>query len=270
MKTHPGRRPGLKALGAIATLAVLLFGSVAIAGDGDAAELARRLAKLRSQVETLSSQVENKKADIDAHLRSIRSQKADLEMQVEREKTRLQQLRQAVEKHRARIEAQKQTRADLEPTVSAAVADVRQTVADSLPFKRSARLAELDKIEKQLKGGLISPQKAAARLWQFVEDELRLTRENGLYRQIVQVDGDEVLADVARVGMVAIYFKTDDGRVGMARRADDGWTWKKLDDEQDKKRVANLFDAFKKNIRVGFFEIPNAFPAQTKHTRGAK
>lgn len=255
---------GLKTLGVFATLMVLLFGSVAVAHDGDVAALAKRLAALRSDVEELSSQVENKKADIDARLRSVRSQKADLEMQIQREETRLKQLRQAVEKHRERIEAQKKTQKDLQPAVVAAIGDVRQTVAKSLPFKREQRLAELDKLDEQLDEGLVSPQKATSRLWQFVEDELRLARENGLYRQIVEVDGEEVLADVARVGMVAIYFKTEDGRVGMAKQTDEGWQWQKLDGEEDHKRVNNLFDAFKKNIRVGFFEVPNPLPAKSE------
>jgi hypothetical protein len=253
---------GLKTLGAFAALFALLVAGSAIAHDGDVQALAKRLAELRSEVETLSSQVENKKADIDAKLRSVRSQKADLEMQIQREEVRLKQLRQAVQKHQDRIEAQNKTRADLAPAAKEAIGDVRQTVAKSLPFKRKARLSELDKLEKQLDDKLISPQKATARLWQFVEDELRLARENGLYRQIVEVDGDEVLADVARVGMVAIYFKTEDGRVGMAQKSDEGWKWATISGEENTKRVRNLFDSFKKNIRVGYFEIPNALPAQ--------
>jgi hypothetical protein len=254
------RHPIKQGLTACATLFILLIASLAVAADGDVQALAKRLAELRAEVEELSGEVDSKKAGIDAKLRSIRSQKADLEMQIQREETRLAQLRQAVAKHRERIDGQKKTEDDLEPAVLGSIADVRATVENSLPFKRSERLAELDKLDKQLTDGLISPQKATSRLWQFVEDELRLSRENGLYRQIVEVDGEEVLADVARVGMVAIYFKTEDGRFGAARQTDEGWAWHKLSGEHSSEQVRHLFDSFKKNIRVGYFEIPNTLP----------
>ncbi len=260
----------IKSFGAFAALFALLAAGVAVAHEGDVQALAKRLAELRSEVETLSSEVENKKADIDAKLQSVRSQKADLEMQIQREEVRLEQLRQAVQKHKDRIEAQNKTRADLVPAAKAAIGEVRETVVSSLPFKRSARLNELDKLEEQLDDKIISPQKATARLWQFVEDELRLARENGLYRQIVEVDGDEVLADVARVGMIAIYFKTEDGRVGMAKQTDEGWQWRTISGEEDTKRVRNLFESFKKNIRVGYFEIPNALPPKADNSGGAQ
>jgi hypothetical protein len=270
------RHPLKQTFAAFTGLFILLIASIAIAADGDVQALAKRLAELRAEVEELSGEVDSKKAEIDAKLRSVRSQKADLEMQIQREETRLEQLRQAVDKHRERIEASKKTEKDLEPATAAAIAQVRATVAHSLPFKRSERLAEIDKLDRQLGEGLISPQKATSRLWQFVEDELRLARENGLYRQVVEVDGEEVLADVARVGMVAIYFKTEDGRFGVARQTDGGWAWNTLSGEQSSKQVRHLFDSFKKNIRVGYFEIPNALPAASakstslKPTRGAQ
>ncbi len=245
------------------TLILALFATTtALAADGDLGEWSTRLAELRSQVERLSGEVEDKKAEIDARLRSTRSQKADLEVQIKREETRLGQLRRAVDEHRERIEEHEAGREDLAPTVVSAIGSVRQTVETSLPFKRAERLGELDKLEEQLDEGLVTPQKATARLWQFVEDELRLARENGLYRQVVEVDGDEVLADVARVGMVAIYYKTEDGRVGMARRHKDKWRWQPLDAEADRERVHTLFDAFQKNIRVGFFELPGGFSSR--------
>jgi chromosome segregation ATPase len=105
-----------------------------------------RAEKARRNKEAALAAFLGKKAEIDAKLRSVRSQKADLEMQIQREETRLEQLRQAVDKHRERIEASKKTEKDLEPATAAAIAQVRATVAHSLPFKRSERLAEIDKL----------------------------------------------------------------------------------------------------------------------------
>jgi hypothetical protein len=244
----------------IAVAAALFVGAAAIASDGDISTLAEELAGLRSQVESLSADVEAKKDDIDARLRSTRAQKSDLELQIQRETTRLKQLRGRVSEHRDKIAEQKDSRQQLEPAVRAAVERIRANVEQSLPFKRAERLAELDTISEQLDQGLITPQKATSRLWQFVEDELRLARENGLYRQVIEVDGQEMLAEVARLGMVAVYFRTDDGRLGRAERADGAWRWTTLRQQQDRERVDHLFESFRKNIRVGYFEIPNALP----------
>jgi hypothetical protein len=60
--------------------------------------------------------------------------------------------------------------------------------------------------------------------------------------------------------MVMLFFKTGDGRVGHAVREGSTWTARTLQDAEDRKRVLHLFDSFKKQIRTGYFEIPNALP----------
>ena len=66
---------------------------------------------------------------------------------------------------------------------------------------------------------------------------------------------------MARVGMVMIFYKTKDGRVGKAEWKNDRWVWTPLHDPDDRKRVFTLFDSFKKQIRTGFFELPRALSA---------
>ena len=144
--------------------------------------------------------------------------------------------------------------------VKSSIASVRRSIESGLPFKTGERLAALAKIEEQLDQGLSSPEKATARLWAMIEDELRLTRENGLYRQTVKIDGEESLVEVARLGMVAMYFRTNDGRVGKTLRSDNGWTYELIKDEVKEEQVEMLFDAFKKQIRAGYFELPNPLP----------
>lgn len=248
--------------GSAIIVALVLAAAAAMASDGDISALAEELAGLRSQVEGLSADVEAKKDDIDARLRSTRAQKSDLELHIQKETTRLKQLRGRVSEHRDKIAEQTDSRQQLEPAVKAAIERIRANVEQSLPFKRAERLAELDKLTEQLDQGLLTPHKATSRLWQFVEDELRLARENGLYRQVIEVDDEEMLAQVARLGMVAVYFRTDDGRLGRAERVDGAWRWTTLRQKQDRERVDHLFESFRKNIRVGYFEIPNALPQE--------
>jgi uncharacterized small protein (DUF1192 family) len=234
-------------------------GSAAL-GDS-VTDLAGRLATLRGEVESLSAELAQKEADLRDQLRSLARQKADLELDAKKEQTRLQKTRLTIDQKKKVIETEQAADQALVPTFEGALERVRRHVRASLPFRTAERLAELDKIEDQYKSGLLTPQRGLARLWAFVEDEFRLTRESGIYRQVVTLDGKEQLADVVRVGTVMLYFKTGDETVGYARKAGDAWEYVALPDKDARRRIDGLFDSLKKQIRVGYFELPNALPA---------
>ena len=105
-----------------------------------------------------------------------------------------------------------------------------------------------------------TPERAANKLWAFYEDEIRLTKENGVFRQSININGEERLVDVARVGMVAMFFKTSDDAYGYVTRQNGDWAYVITEDSDEKEQIAGLFDAFKKQIRTGFFTIPNQLP----------
>lgn len=244
------------------TLVALMFLATpsGLATTSTLTRLARELTGLRAEVEGLSESIADARSETNTNLRSLAGQKAELEAQVQREELRLKQLAQEKEKHLQEVASSQAAKARIEPTIQASITRVRTGIAASLPFKHAERLAALDAIETGLKDKMLRPEKAAARLWQLVEDELRLTRESGLYQQVLTVDGAEALVDVARLGMVAMYFKTQDGRVGRVAKKGDAWAIETLSDEASKTQILGLFDQFKKNIRVGFFELPNPTP----------
>ncbi|PKM09840.1 MAG: hypothetical protein CVV15_07675, partial [Gammaproteobacteria bacterium HGW-Gammaproteobacteria-5] len=71
--------------------------------------------------------------------------------------------------------------------------------------------------------------------------------------------GDErVLAEVAKIGSMALYFRTQDGRVGLAQLSADGWQFVPVSKRDDIARINTLYDALKKQIRQGWFELPLA------------
>jgi len=93
-------------------------------------------------------------------------------------------------------------------------------------------------------------------LWAFFEDEFRLTRENGLHNQTLALGNERVLAEVVKIGAMALYFRTPDGRFGQAVRDDSGWRFVLASDRDSQRRIAALFDALRKQIRQGYFELP--------------
>lgn len=240
----------------------LSVAGVRSADGADGSALAEKLAALRTQVEELAADVEAKKDDMRGRLRSYAAQKAELELELQREEMRLAQLRQAKAKRVDKVDEDEKRAEVFKPVVADASRVVAEQVRRGLPFKTEERSEEIAKISKRLGDGLIKSEDAVARLWDRVEDEFRLSRENGIYRQVIELDGVETLADVARVGMVMLFFKTKDAKVGYARRDGDGdrWRYVVVQDEQAKGNIITLFESFKKQIRSGLFVLPGALP----------
>lgn len=235
-------------------LALAALALLARAADDPRAE---ELARLRREVETLSSELATAKDDTRARLRAIEAQATEIEVQIRREELRLAQVEGEAEARRALVATHAQRVVDLVPAVDASIARIRDAVARGLPYHLPDRLRELDTLRTQLSAGDLTPESAAARLWAFTEDELRLARESGLDRQVVTVGGAEVLADVARLGMVALYFRTEGGEVGGVRRVGNEWTWTAVTTREQSRALEILFDKLKHGVRTGSFVLPS-------------
>lgn len=246
-------------------LALALSGSAWAEGpDRALEERAVRLAELRAEVAALSDRLEDGKDELQAELRALDAQRIDLEVQVRREELRLAQLGQALDEQRARAGADAEAEAALRPQVLAAAAEIRAVVASGLPYRVIERSVALDEITRAVEDGRLAPSQAAGRLWAFVEDELRLARENTLDRQVIALEGRDVLVDVARFGMVGLFFRAQDGRVGMATRDGDAWTWVVVEDRAGRDAIVLQLDALAKGIRTGWTELPYGFPEVTR------
>lgn len=243
-----------------ASFLALLVAAAPAAADS-VSGLAEKLSSLRGEVEELSSSLARKDADIRDQLKALSRQKTELELEVKKEQTRIQKVHLSINDRRKRVSEEQGHDAEMAPLFKESLEDVRTYVRGSLPFRTTERLAELDKIAEQHEQGLLSASKALSRLWTFVEDEFRLTRESGLYKQAVEVNGQEHLAEVTRIGMVLLYFQVDDKLVGQAQREGDTWKFVSIDDPDQKKLLLELFESFKKQIRVGLFRLPASLPA---------
>jgi len=228
----------------------------------DPTKLAEELARLRTEVEELASDVESKKDELRGQIRSYATQKADLEMELGREEMRLKQLREAKTKRIERMTDDSQRNELLKPVVERSAEAVKARILSGLPFQREERAQAVNKIKRQNQDGLLRSADAVARLWDRVEDEFRLARENGIYRQVVNIGDEEMLVDVARIGMVMLFYKTKDGRVGKAIRQGDKWRFAGLPQKEDRDQIFTLFDSFKKQIRTGFFLLPGSLSAE--------
>lgn len=249
--------------GRAAALALLatLFAAALVASDvraqDDLDALAEELVRLRGDVESLNAELNSAQEQHRARMNSLAAQKGDLEATRRREDLRIRQLEEDLADNRARAAQAGIAGEALIPVAGRAIGDLRRHIESGFPFKIDERLAALDEISNQLESGSLAPPRVINRLWSFYEDELRLTRENALYSQIIPLDGDRVLADVAKLGTVAMYFETRDGRFGQAVRAGNDWRFVELEDRTAVQQVQALFDSLNKQIRAGYFELPN-------------
>ncbi|MDT8408920.1 MAG: DUF3450 family protein [Wenzhouxiangellaceae bacterium] len=236
----------------------LMAASLQTAGAQDPLDaLAEELVGLRGQVESLNTDLNRLQERHRAEMNSLAAQKGDLEATRRREMLRIRQLEQDLADNRERAARAGVAGEALMPVAARIIASLQKHIESSFPFKIDERLKGLAEIRSQLESGATEPPRVINRLWRFYEDELRLTRDNGLYSQVIPIDGREVLADIAKIGAIAMYFQTRDGRLGHAVRNGDDWRFEVSQSAGDRQQIAALFDSLKKQIRTGYFELPN-------------
>lgn len=214
--------------------------------------------KIRADVEQLDASINDEKDTYKAGMNSLLRQKNDLESVVAREDLNIKQIERELDKVRKEIKEAGKNTEGLKPIVFKALDMMQENIQASLPFKTQERVAELEKIRAQLKADLITGQKALALTWNTYGDAIRMSKENGLFKQTISIKGQDRLAEVARIGTVAMYFKLPDDTVGYASKDAKGWFYKEAVSKKEQEQILALFDSFKKQIRSGYFTLPNA------------
>jgi hypothetical protein len=235
---------------------VVLFAQT---GQEALANLAQQIAEKRSRVEELSSQVDGEKSRFNEELRSLETQIADVEVQISREERRLAQIEQDIEETRQDMQRSQTSIEDIEPMVVGILANMKTYIREGLPFQVPERVAEVDTLERLLSEGNLETQTVLTRVWNMVEGEYRLASESGIYRQTIEVEGEEQLAEVARLGTVLLYFKTFDNRFGYAVPDGAGWRYEVAANREERQKIQTLFDSLRRNLREGFFDVPNPY-----------
>jgi|GEM_PF-148652 len=240
-------------------LLALIPGLLFAANDASLTAMATRLIALRGEVEELNNQLESKKSQHRNRMENLARQQGELEVLIHRENLRVKKLKKSLQKNKQLAIQSGAGDDQLQPVILKAIDELDRSLRGSLPFKIRERRSELAALRKQLVDGVLSAPKTVNRLWGFYEDEIRLTHENGLFKQILSVDGEPRLVQVARLGMVMMFFRTEDGRYGFIDRHDDNWRTVTVNDSR-RQQIESLFDSLNRQIRRGYFEIPNALP----------
>ncbi len=219
-------------------------------------EIVENLIQLRGQVEDLQAELQILKAEHTQSMSYLNTRKTELEANIDRKQLQIKQSQAEMIDLQEKIKDLGADSEQMIPDVLAMANDIQQGIVTGIPFKYQERSSVVDDITRDLQGRKITAQHAINRLWAFLEDEMRLARENAVYSQTIELNGEQVLVDVAKLGTVLMYFKTRDDRYGQAIRSNNQWRFELLADDTQAQAVAILFDSLKKQIRQGYFTLP--------------
>jgi len=220
-------------------------------------EMIKSIMELRSDVESLYTQIDDNKEAYKTQMKSYALQISDNEAQINRQETSLKLTQQNIEKAQKKLEEMGSATVDLKPIVNQALDTLEKEIKAGIPFKIEERVAGLQQIKADLKNGNISQEKALALTWASYDDTLRLTKEIGQFKQEIALDGKATMAKIAKVGSVMMFFATPDDRVGYVKQEGDKYSYVVADGTQ-RDQIIDLFDALQKQIRTGYFTLPNA------------
>jgi hypothetical protein len=242
-------------------LSIYILPSFGATGPKDAlSNLAEKIVELRTDVENLNTKNIARKTELQSELKSLQLRKAQVSAQMQQIELSLKQGKERLKTIKGELSKATVDGDTLVPLLKKEVVMVKKWVQESLPFQKEKRLKEVNDIQNGLETGVLTGQKALGKLWAFIEDELRLGRENGVHRQTLVIDGDEKLVSVAKLGMVAMFFKTSDNHYGFSKKNENGsYDFIPLKKKEGVEQVATLFDGLKKQIRTGLYTIPNVF-----------
>jgi len=237
---------------------IVLLLSTHLIASTSVENMAESLMKLRSEVVSLDSQIEDEKDEYKASMKSLIMEKNELDTSIAREELSHKRLTKDLDKVKKQIADQSKNSEGLKPIVLHTISKIEEHIKNEIPFKVNDRLNDVKRISEQLENALITPQKALVQVWNSYSDMIRMSKENAAFKQTIVLDGKEILAQVARVGSVMMYFKTPDDRVGYVTKSGGSYTYLESVEKEQKEQILTLFDAFKKQIRSGYFTLPNA------------
>ncbi len=239
-------------------LSMLIAGTSLMANSDNMAE---SLMKLRAEVEQLDSSIADEKDTFKGSMKSLRMQKNDLEAMIAREDLRIKQLSAEMAKVKDEVKEAGKNSVGLKPLVLEALTMLENDIRTQIPFKTADRIADVQRLQKQVENDEITAQKGLALAWNTYGDAIRMTKENGLFKQTITLNGEDRLAEVARIGTMMMYFKTPNDEMGYVVKEGENWSYKEVITKDQRDQIASIFDAFKKQIRTGYFTLPNALVA---------
>ncbi len=219
-------------------------------------KLITTLLKTRQEVELANTMLVSKKEEIDQKLKNQGMTIADLENQIKREQKIIAQNEENKQAILKTLNLSQENQKQYAPFIAELIGGLRSYIKNSLPYARDKRLEALQELEKKYQNSRYTDVQMLGQLWQFIEDETRLTKENSLQQQIVNKDNELQQLELAKIGMWQMYYKTANGDLGIVKTQAGIDQFIPLKNAKEQTLVLNFMDSMRKNIRTGQFHLP--------------
>ena len=211
--------------------------------------IATSLMNQRSRVEELNNNLQSRKSLYEARIRAAQARLADLEASIQRQELSNAELNNQIESAgpvAPTIDEQEQRRR------LGIIDRLRKQIAASLNFKRAERLKALNSFADDPRmltsdAGVFYP-----RLWTLMDDELRMQKDTGIFREVITIGGKDKLSEAARIGLLAMYFRTLEGESGIVRPGAEPVLFR----SEENKEAVNQLIASMKLQNDGEFYLP--------------
>lgn len=247
-------------MGKKALCSVLIFGTFSSSGlqAQNNENIVKSIMTLRGDVEALYTKIDENKDAYKAQMKSYTLQISDNEAQINRQETTFKLTEQNLQKVEEELKEIGSSGKDIKPVIYKALEMLATEIKAGIPFKVEERLSALKKIKTELDNGSMTQEKALALTWASYDDALRLTKEIGLFKQEITLNKEAKIAKIAKIGSVMMFFSTPDNQVGYVTETGDTYKYIIAEDDTKKSQIIKLFDALQKQIRTGYFTLPNA------------
>ncbi len=220
--------------------------------------LVNRLTKTRSEIESLSREMDSLQKEKQSELDQLVMRKSDLDTQVEREKLRKLQLTEKLRRLEGRVRVIGKTDPEAQKKLQSWITEMRVSVKDSIPYQRDLRLQNLVRLEDRIKKNHEPIEFIMSDFWSFIEAEFKLAQTNEY--QIVSLDfeGQKKKCEVARLGLMSMFAVTADGNIRQAVKFEKDWQWKNIESSVEQNSILSLVKNLKNKNSTEIYQLPIA------------
>lgn len=196
----------------------LLLLAAAITPFSHAATIEKSL-EVEGQTHEAARQSQQKVDALDSETRALLQEYQQLMQQGDYQQGLNQELALRVQEQALEISQLQQQIADVQitrlhmmPLLREMVAALKQFIELDLPFEKDARLQSINQLEQLLASGSVPIAEKFRRVMEAWQAESDYSYELYSYRDVVQLEGEELSVDYLRIGRQAWYFQSLDGK----------------------------------------------------------
>lgn len=230
-----------------------LFGPLGSAAD--ISSLMKQIVDLRADLEILSQDVDQNSKEKQAQVDLWLQKKSELQASLQKEQLRSLQIAEKIKALASRIKIQDQKDPKSQEQLAKWIGNAETWVRTSLPYRRESRITTLLDLKKRSQRGLESQESLAAELWQFYENELKMSGDNEFRIVEIQTSSGPQKAEVARLGLYTMYAALPNGQVKQSVLNGGTWTLQDLEGE-DLQSAVRLLNNLKAKKESGLYRMP--------------